>query len=77
MLEHLKDGFEVVLNGYAPFSKLNMTILKRIIYYIPENILENLKSPAPGDSFDVKMNANYYIGVTIPDAARVTVPPSP
>lgn len=43
MLEHLKDGFEVVLNGYAPFSKLNMTILKRIIYYIPENILENLK----------------------------------
>ena len=36
-----------------------------------------LKSPAPGDSFDVRMNANYYIGVTIPDAARVTVPPSP
>lgn len=36
-----------------------------------------LKSPAPGDSFDVKMNANYYVGVTIPDAARATVPPSP
>ena len=36
-----------------------------------------LKSPAPGDSFDVKMKANYYIGITIPDAARTTIPPSP
>ena len=29
-----------------------------------------LKSPASGDSFGVKMNANYYIGITLPDGAR-------
>lgn len=36
-----------------------------------------LKDPAIGSSYDVKMNANYYIGVTIPDAARAAAPPSP
>ena len=36
-----------------------------------------LKQPALGDSFGVKMNANYYVGVTLPDSEREVNEPSP
>lgn len=36
-----------------------------------------LKEPAIGDRFDVRMNANYYVGITIPDQGREFVSPPP
>lgn len=36
-----------------------------------------LKEPAIGDRFGVKMNGNYYVGVTLPDRARAVVEPPP
>ncbi len=36
-----------------------------------------LKDPVPGDSFDVRMNANYYIGIVMDDGGRAAKPISP
>ena len=36
-----------------------------------------LKEPAIGDKWGVKMNANYYVGITLPDQSRSIAPPSP
>ncbi len=36
-----------------------------------------LKEPAIGDRFGVKMNANFYVGITIADQGRSFSPPSP
>jgi hypothetical protein len=36
-----------------------------------------LKKPAFGDRFGIKMNANYYVGITIADQGRDFTPPSP
>ena len=36
-----------------------------------------LKEPAIGDRFGVKMNANFYVGITLADQGRKFTPPSP
>jgi len=36
-----------------------------------------LKDPVHGDQFDVKMNANYYLGVVMADGGRASQPVSP
>lgn len=36
-----------------------------------------LKEPAIGNQFNVKMNSNFYVGITLPDSARSVTPPSP
>ena len=36
-----------------------------------------LKEPAIGDRFGVKMNANFYVGITLADQGRQFTPPSP
>ena len=36
-----------------------------------------LKSPVDGDKFDVKMNANYYVGVIMDDGGRSVRPVTP
>ena len=39
MLEHLKNNFEVNIEGFGPYSKYIMAILKRIVYAFPTKIV--------------------------------------